>query len=58
MKLWEIKGTIEGEIKKLENRVDSTRDIITPFQAAKLILFANHNKYRKELNFFKEDEIQ
>ncbi len=45
-------------IKKLEEKIDGLRDILSPVQTAKFILFANKSKYRKELNFFQEDELE
>ncbi len=36
MKLWEIKGSIEGEIKKLEKRVKALRELMDKFMAEKV----------------------
>jgi hypothetical protein len=33
----------------------ASRSIFEPTQNAKFVLFTNRSKYRKELNFFKED---
>lgn len=34
----------------------SLRDVLTPVQSAMFCLFAGKNKYREDLNFFKEDK--
>lgn len=55
-KLWVAKGKTEEAIKKLEEELGQMREILLPSQVAKFILFASRNKYRKDLNFFEEDQ--
>lgn len=56
MKLWMTKENVEQSLKKLEDEINLTREVMSPIQVAKFILFAGRNKYRNSLNFFQEDK--
>ena len=49
----------EIEIKSgvLEDEVDCIRNILTPLQCAKFIIFIERNKYRKELNIWDKEYL-
>lgn len=46
------KKKIEIKSGDLEDEVDVIRNILTPIQCAKFIIFIERNKYRKELNIW------
>lgn len=49
------KKKIEVKSADLEDEVDVIRNILTPVQCAKFIIFIERNKYRKELNIWDKE---
>ena len=49
------KKKIELKSTDLEDEVDAIRNILTPIQCAKFVIFIERNKYRKELSIWDKE---